>query len=167
MNNSTSCRHLPASLCPATPLCRASQGRRSCNPTSRLRRSGTPLCRARNRCACRLRTRFAKRWWILGRSAWSVRCQRLWRNRLRPAVQPSEYPHRSARLFCGHRRRHLAALIEKLQLGKVHVIGHSYGALTALFLAVKHPELVRTLVLARLPRRGCSSAGKNPTAFSL
>ncbi len=35
----------------------------------------------------------------------------------------------------------LAALIEKLQLGKVHVIGHSYGALTALFLAVKHPSL--------------------------
>jgi pimeloyl-ACP methyl ester carboxylesterase len=45
----------------------------------------------------------------------------------------------------------LAALIEKLQLGKVHVIGHSYGALTALFLAVKHPELVRTLVLAQPP----------------
>jgi pimeloyl-ACP methyl ester carboxylesterase len=45
----------------------------------------------------------------------------------------------------------LAALIEKLQLGKVHVIGHSYGALTALFLAVKHPELVRTLVLAEPP----------------
>ena len=45
----------------------------------------------------------------------------------------------------------LAGLIEKLQLGKVHVIGHSYGALTALFLAVKHPELVRTLVLAEPP----------------
>ena len=45
----------------------------------------------------------------------------------------------------------LAALIEKLQLGRVHVIGHSYGALTALFLAVKHPELVRTLVLAEPP----------------
>ena len=45
----------------------------------------------------------------------------------------------------------LAGLIEKLQLGKVHVIGHSYGAFTALFLAVKHPELVRTLVLAEPP----------------
>jgi pimeloyl-ACP methyl ester carboxylesterase len=45
----------------------------------------------------------------------------------------------------------LAALIEKLQLGRVHVIGHSYGALTALFLTVKHPELVRTLVLAEAP----------------
>jgi pimeloyl-ACP methyl ester carboxylesterase len=42
----------------------------------------------------------------------------------------------------------LAGLIEKLRLGKVHIIGHSYGGLTALFLAVKHPDLVRTLVLA-------------------
>jgi pimeloyl-ACP methyl ester carboxylesterase len=45
----------------------------------------------------------------------------------------------------------LAALIIKLHLGKVNVVGHSYGALTALFLAVKHPELVRTLVLAEAP----------------
>ncbi|MGC2744194.1 MAG: alpha/beta fold hydrolase, partial [Candidatus Angelobacter sp.] len=42
----------------------------------------------------------------------------------------------------------LAALITKLRLGRVHVVGHSYGALTALFLASRHPELVRTLVLA-------------------
>ncbi|HEX2714730.1 MAG TPA: alpha/beta hydrolase [Candidatus Acidoferrales bacterium] len=45
----------------------------------------------------------------------------------------------------------LAALIEKLHLGKVSVVGHSYGALTALFLAIKHPELVRSLVLAEAP----------------
>src|SRR6266853_3217478 len=45
----------------------------------------------------------------------------------------------------------LAALIEKLQLGKVHVVGHSYGARSALCLAVKHPELVRTLALAEPP----------------
>ena len=45
----------------------------------------------------------------------------------------------------------LAALIGKLQLGKVHVVGHSYGALTALFLAIKHPELLRTMLLAEAP----------------
>jgi pimeloyl-ACP methyl ester carboxylesterase len=45
----------------------------------------------------------------------------------------------------------LAALIEKLDLGKVNVVGHSYGALTALFLAVRHPELVRRLVLCEAP----------------
>jgi pimeloyl-ACP methyl ester carboxylesterase len=45
----------------------------------------------------------------------------------------------------------LAALIRKLDLGKVHVVGHSYGGYAALFLAVKHPELVRTLTLAEPP----------------
>ncbi|HEV8183308.1 MAG TPA: alpha/beta hydrolase, partial [Candidatus Angelobacter sp.] len=45
----------------------------------------------------------------------------------------------------------LAALITKLHLGRVHVVGHSYGALTALFLAARHPELVRTMVLAEAP----------------
>ena len=45
----------------------------------------------------------------------------------------------------------LAAFIGTLHLGRVVVIGHSYGALTALFLAAKHPELVRALVLAEPP----------------
>ena len=45
----------------------------------------------------------------------------------------------------------LAAFIKKLDLGKVHIVGHSYGAYTALFLAVAHPELVRTLTLAEPP----------------
>jgi non-heme chloroperoxidase len=45
----------------------------------------------------------------------------------------------------------LAEFIKKLDLDKVHVIGHSYGGYTALFLAVKHPELVRTLTLAEPP----------------
>jgi pimeloyl-ACP methyl ester carboxylesterase len=45
----------------------------------------------------------------------------------------------------------LASLIKRLGLGRVTVIGHSYGALTALFLAVRHPELVRSLVLAEAP----------------
>ena len=45
----------------------------------------------------------------------------------------------------------LALLITQLKLGPVHVVGHSYGALTALFLATRHPELVRSLVLAEAP----------------
>jgi predicted alpha/beta superfamily hydrolase len=45
----------------------------------------------------------------------------------------------------------LAAFIQVLHLGKVVVIGHSYGALTALFPAVKHPELVRALVWPSRP----------------
>lgn len=45
----------------------------------------------------------------------------------------------------------LAALIKKLKLGRAHIVGHSYGAFTALFLAVRYPAVVRTLVLAEPP----------------
>jgi pimeloyl-ACP methyl ester carboxylesterase len=45
----------------------------------------------------------------------------------------------------------LSAFIGALHLDRVVVIGHSYGALTALFLAAKHPEQVRALVLAEPP----------------
>jgi pimeloyl-ACP methyl ester carboxylesterase len=45
----------------------------------------------------------------------------------------------------------LAAFIHTLHLGKVVAVGHSYGALTALFLAARHPELVRAVVLAEPP----------------
>jgi pimeloyl-ACP methyl ester carboxylesterase len=45
----------------------------------------------------------------------------------------------------------LAAFIRKLGLGRVHLIGTSIGAFTALVLAVKHPEMVRSLVLAEPP----------------
>lgn len=45
----------------------------------------------------------------------------------------------------------LAALLKKLKLKKVHLIGQSYGALTALIFAIKHPETVRNLVLGEPP----------------
>ncbi|HKA07284.1 MAG TPA: alpha/beta hydrolase [Gemmataceae bacterium] len=45
----------------------------------------------------------------------------------------------------------LAAFIKKLDLGKVHVVGNSYGGYAALFLAARHPELVRTLTVAEPP----------------
>lgn len=45
----------------------------------------------------------------------------------------------------------LAALIKTLHLGRVYVVGHSYGALTALFLETRHPELLRAVVLAEPP----------------
>ena len=45
----------------------------------------------------------------------------------------------------------LAAFIRKLRLGRVHLVGTSIGAFTALVLAVKHPEMVRSLVLAEPP----------------
>ena len=45
----------------------------------------------------------------------------------------------------------LAGFVEKLHLGSVYVVGHSYGALTALFLLVNHPGTARAVVLAEPP----------------
>ncbi len=45
----------------------------------------------------------------------------------------------------------LGALINKLGAVPAHLIGHSYGAFIAIYCALKHPELVRTLVLAEPP----------------
>src|SRR5688500_6707071 len=45
----------------------------------------------------------------------------------------------------------LGTLISTLDLGKVHVVGSSFGGRVALFLALTRPELVRTLVLQEAP----------------
>jgi len=45
----------------------------------------------------------------------------------------------------------LAGLIQALGLESAHVVASSYGAYTSLFLAVQHPQLVRTLVLGEPP----------------
>jgi len=45
----------------------------------------------------------------------------------------------------------LAAFLKKLKLKRVHLVGQSYGALTALVFAINHPEMVRTLVLGEPP----------------
>jgi len=42
----------------------------------------------------------------------------------------------------------LAALIQQLNLGRVHLVGHSFGGLVSLFLTKNHPELVQTLTLS-------------------
>ncbi len=61
----------------------------------------------------------------------------------------------------------LAALITKLRLGRVHVVGESYGAYAALWLASRHPELVRTLVLAEAPMlRWLNSTPEGKSAFN-
>lgn len=45
----------------------------------------------------------------------------------------------------------LAAFVRELQLRDVHVVGHSYGAYTALFFALNYPELVRTVSIVEPP----------------
>lgn len=42
----------------------------------------------------------------------------------------------------------LAAIIKAMGIGPAHIVGHSFGGAVALNLALRHPELVRTLVLA-------------------
>ena len=42
-------------------------------------------------------------------------------------------------------------IIKRLDLGPAHLIGHSYGAFTALYMAYQHPEMVKTLVLGEPP----------------
>ena len=59
----------------------------------------------------------------------------------------------------------LAALVQKLQLAPAHFVAHSYGGYATLFLAVQHPELVRSLVLAE-PAAFCW-ARDNPVARPL
>lgn len=45
----------------------------------------------------------------------------------------------------------LSLLLRKLNLPPAHLIGSSYGAFTALVLAIRHPEQVKTLTLAEPP----------------
>jgi pimeloyl-ACP methyl ester carboxylesterase len=45
----------------------------------------------------------------------------------------------------------LAALIQKLELGRVHIVANSYGGYISLHTALKYPQLVRTLALAEPP----------------
>ena len=49
----------------------------------------------------------------------------------------------------------LAMLVRAIGLGKVLVIGHSYGALTALFFAIQHPELWYAMAFAEAPAVSC------------
>lgn len=45
----------------------------------------------------------------------------------------------------------LASIIERLGLGRVHLVGSSFGAFTCLAYAAAHPDAVRTLVLGEPP----------------
>ncbi|MEP6607966.1 MAG: alpha/beta hydrolase [Burkholderiaceae bacterium] len=45
----------------------------------------------------------------------------------------------------------LASLIRRLGLGPVNLVGVSYGAYTAMFVALRHPKLVRSLTIVEPP----------------
>ena len=54
----------------------------------------------------------------------------------------------------------LAALIKALDLGPVHLVGHSWGAFTSLKATIDNPELVKTLVLGEPPAHSLISNTK-------
>ncbi len=62
-----------------------------------------------------------------------------WPNVARAATDP-EYTHEL-------HAADLAAFIRKLQVGRVHLVGHSAGGAVALQTALEHPSLVRSLTL--------------------
>jgi non-heme chloroperoxidase len=47
--------------------------------------------------------------------------------------------------------RDLATFIQTLDIGPVHLVGHSYGAYTSLLTAIEQPELVKSLLLGEPP----------------
>lgn len=47
-----------------------------------------------------------------------------------------------------HQADDLAAIIQAMGIAPAHLVGHSFGGAVVLNLALRHPELVRTLVLA-------------------
>jgi pimeloyl-ACP methyl ester carboxylesterase len=53
----------------------------------------------------------------------------------------------SAQLTVISHSKDLSEFLKNLNLGKAHLVGHSFGASTALFTAIDHPELVSSLTL--------------------
>lgn len=64
-------------------------------------------------------------------------------------------PNRNAPIVADYSARtdaeDLAELIGALELGPVHLVSHSIGGVAALFCAVEHPALFRTITLAEPP----------------
>lgn len=60
---------------------------------------------------------------------------------------PNSPPGKDADVTIPRQVEDLAAIIKSLRIAPASIVGHSFGGQVALFLALQHPELVRTLVL--------------------
>ena len=91
----------------------------------------------------------------------SVSDYREWSNQLAPLARhyrviaysrryhwPNPPPGRDADASLERQADDLAAIIKAMGIAPAHIVGHSYGGAVALNLALRHPELVRTLVLS-------------------
>ena len=90
---------------------------------------------------------------------------RTWRFQMEPVSQryhaiaysrryhrPNALPPEGAVYAVAQHAADLGALIQALGLAPAHVVGSSYGAMTALTLAVARPGVIRSLVLGEPPR---------------
>jgi len=64
---------------------------------------------------------------------------------------PNPWPQDASDFTVNIHAEDLAAFIQSLDLGKVHLIGHSYGGFTSLLVARDYPELVRSVTLGEPP----------------
>jgi len=64
---------------------------------------------------------------------------------------PNEWPPTASSFSAVIHAEDLAALIQRLDVGPVHLVGHSFGAFISLLVAREHPELVRSLTLGEPP----------------
>ena len=62
------------------------------------------------------------------------------------------------------RDEHIYQFIRTLNLGQVHLVGHSSGGGTAFYLALEHPEVVKTLILVARAEH-MPPPGEGPTMF--
>lgn len=91
----------------------------------------------------------------------SISDYREWSNQMAPFAQhyrvvaysrryhwPNLPPGKDADSSVERQADDLAAIIQAMGIAPAHIVGHSYGGAVALNLTLRHPELVRTLVLA-------------------
>lgn len=64
---------------------------------------------------------------------------------------PNPWPEDASDFSVNIHAEDLAAFIKSLDLGKVHLVGHSYGAFTSLMVARDYPEFVRSVTLGEPP----------------
>ena len=94
----------------------------------------------------------------------SINDYRIWKDQIDPFAKqyrviaysrryhyPNEWKGDGSDYSIGLHAQDLAAIIKTLNLGRVHLVGSSFGAYTSLTTAIQNPELIRTLVLGEPP----------------
>ena len=74
------------------------------------------------------------------------------------SVPPTGYTHMNM-------AADLAALVDRLGLRRFHLVGHSYGGLVAISYALRHPQRLKSLVLADVPLNEINSTPQWPASW--